>query len=121
MQLQNCIKIYGMYINKKPKIIEIKMQKMFIISSFISIDILIRIRIVPLFPSLNRIFLSIQLFFLEHFFTEKTISWKNIRSNSLNSGLFAKLYKKNDEAFARLLLHTEILGLSRRSCLLAKF
>lgn len=40
-----------------------------------------------------------------------------IRSNSLNSRLFAQLCEENDEVFTRLLLHTEVRWLSRGSCL----
>ncbi|KFM67003.1 SCAN domain-containing protein 3, partial [Stegodyphus mimosarum] len=40
-----------------------------------------------------------------------------IRSNSLNSRLFAQLCEENDEVFTRLLLHIEVRWLSRGSCL----
>ena len=40
-----------------------------------------------------------------------------IRSQALNSWLFARLCEENDEEFKRLVLHTEVRWLSRRSCL----
>ncbi|GBP25809.1 SCAN domain-containing protein 3 [Eumeta japonica] len=40
-----------------------------------------------------------------------------IRSNALNTHLFAQLYDENDEDFQRLLLHTEVRWLSKGRCL----
>lgn len=40
-----------------------------------------------------------------------------IRSNALNSRLFAELCKENDDTFHRLLLHTEVRWLSKGLCL----
>jgi len=40
-----------------------------------------------------------------------------IRSNALNTRLFAQLCDENDEDFQRLLLHTEVRWLSKGACL----
>ncbi|GFS82311.1 SCAN domain-containing protein 3 [Trichonephila clavipes] len=40
-----------------------------------------------------------------------------IRSNALNTSLFAQLYEENDEHFHQLLLHTEVRWLSKSLCL----